>query len=333
MSTFRPDKDAIDFDEIKSQRSSLDTWIEVNLDWIVSHPESKEESEKEIEKTKEKIPELDAILAKEPPPPELPPGKPLIKVSGVLDEFETLCVIGYFTDREYDPVAFARKEERDQYGALLLAMVGNSSGAAVTSQTSVRVSDVCDFVRGKINGIPFHGWLGFTIAKVGDYVELAVIEQEGHYVVYAIAHPELRVVSMTPCCRAGILSDAKEQIFGTCYFFSLYLLILAIGAVFFIEKDLVGFLEYISLFSLVMIAILAPSTYYRRLKRPRPTVKLAEEIFTVLGFPDPTNLNICQFTKKKLKEIKANSLDGKSGKDSERVLPDKACFVSHYYYY
>ncbi|QXF35545.1 hypothetical protein CE143_21930 [Photorhabdus luminescens] len=73
MSTFRPYKDAIDFDEIKRQRSSLDTWIEVNLDWIVSHPESKEESEKEIEKTKEKIPELDAILAKEPPPPELPP--------------------------------------------------------------------------------------------------------------------------------------------------------------------------------------------------------------------------------------------------------------------
>ncbi|WP_248000635.1 hypothetical protein [Photorhabdus hindustanensis] len=66
MSTCRSFKEAIDFDEIKRQRSSLDTWIEVNLDWIVSHPESKEESEKEIEKTKEKIPELDAILAKEP---------------------------------------------------------------------------------------------------------------------------------------------------------------------------------------------------------------------------------------------------------------------------
>ncbi len=43
MSTFRPYKEAIDFDEIKRQRSSLDTWIEVNLDWIVSHPESQGE--------------------------------------------------------------------------------------------------------------------------------------------------------------------------------------------------------------------------------------------------------------------------------------------------
>ncbi|EYU13219.1 hypothetical protein [Photorhabdus aegyptia] len=135
MSTFRPYKDAIDFDEIKRQRSSLDTWIEVNLDWIVSHPESKEESEKEIEKTKEKIPELDAILAKEPPPPELPPRKPLIKVSGVLEEFETLCVVGYFTDREYDPAAFARQvAERLPYSLERIGLkMGNSFHRATVS--------------------------------------------------------------------------------------------------------------------------------------------------------------------------------------------------------
>ncbi len=108
---------------------------------------------------------------------------------------------GYFSDREYDPAAFARKEERELYGALLLSIAGNTSAAAINSQTKVRESDTCDFVRGKINGVPFHGWLGFTTAKMGDYVELAVTEQEGYYVVYAIAHPELRVVSMTPRCR------------------------------------------------------------------------------------------------------------------------------------
>ncbi|MCW7550826.1 hypothetical protein OO184_23565 [Photorhabdus sp. APURE] len=83
MNTYELLKDPIDFEEIKRQRSSLDTWIEVNLDWIVSHPEGREEAEKEIAKTKEKIPELDAILAKEPP--ELPPRKPLIKVNRVLE--------------------------------------------------------------------------------------------------------------------------------------------------------------------------------------------------------------------------------------------------------
>ncbi len=227
MSAYRSYKEAIDFDEIKSQRSSLDTWIEVKQERIQRRPEDREEVEKAIEELQAKIPELDAILAKKPPPPELPPGKPLIKVSGVLEEFETLCVVGYFTDREYDPVAFARQEELELYGGLLMSLAGNTSG--YNSQTKVRESDTCDFVRGKINGIPFHGWLGFTVAKAGDYVELVVTEKKGHYVVYAIAHPELRVVSMTPRCRQGIHSNAKYQARGAWYV-SLLLISLRAGS-------------------------------------------------------------------------------------------------------
>ncbi|MCW7764633.1 putative type VI secretion system effector [Photorhabdus luminescens] len=331
MSTCRPYKDAIDFEEIKRQRSSLDTWIEVNFDWIVSHPESKEESEKEIEKAKEKIPELDAILAKEPPPPELPPSKPLIKVSGVLEEFETLCVVGYFTDREYDPAAFARQEERELYGGLLLAIAGNTSGT--NSQTTVRVSDVCDFVRGKINGVPFHGWLGFTVAKVGDYVELAVTEQEGHYVVYAIVHPELKAISMIPRCKQGIHSNAKYQVLGTWYCSLVIFFMSVIMWFFFIKEDLVGYIEYMSSFWGGLAVFFSPLIYFSCMRNPKPTFRLAEEIFTVLGFPNPTEINLEKLTKKKLKEIKTNSLGERTGKESERVLPDRACFASYYYYY
>ncbi|NHB59698.1 putative type VI secretion system effector [Photorhabdus sp. RW14-46] len=333
MSTCRSFKEAIDFDEIKRQRSSLDTWIEVNLDWIISHPESKEESEKEIEKTKEKIPELDAILAKEPPPPELPPGKPLIKVSGVLEEFETLCVVGYFTDREYDPVAFARQEERELYGGLLMSLAGNTPG--YNSQTKVRESDTCDFVRGKINGIPFHGWLGFTVAKAGDYIELVVIEKQGHYVVYAIAHPELRVVSMTPRCRQGIHSNAKYQARGAWYVSLLLFFIFMIPSLFDEQngEDILGYIKCIASFCGLMAIVLSPLIYFSCMRNPKPTFRLAEKIFTVLGFSYPTEINLYQFTMKRLKEMKANSPAGKSGKESERVLPDKSCYSSYFYYY
>ncbi|WP_118988151.1 putative type VI secretion system effector [Photorhabdus sp. CRCIA-P01] len=329
MSTYRPYKAAIDFEEIKSQRSSLDTWIEVNLDWIANHPEDREKAEQEIAKTKEKIPALDAILVKEPPPPELPPGKPLIKVSGVLEEFEALCVMGYFTDREYDPAAFAREEDREQFGALLMAMVGNTSN----TQTRVRVRDVCDFVRGKINGVPFHGWLGLTTAKVGDDVELAVTEQEGHYVVYAIAHPELRVISMTPRCKQGIHANAKYQI-GSTWYFSLFVFsVFMIMWVFVIREDIVGYIEYMSLFCILMAIVFSPLVYFSCIRNPKPTFRLAEEIFTVLSFPNPTDINLYQFTLKKLKEIKASSSNGELSKGSERVLPDKSCYSSYYYYY
>ncbi|MEK9496360.1 hypothetical protein V2H77_07865 [Photorhabdus sp. P32] len=36
---------------------------------------------------------------------------------------------------------------------------------------------------------------------------------------------------------------------------------------------------------------------------------------------------------KRLRKIKANSPDGKLNKGSKRVLPDKSCYSSYYYYY
>ncbi|TNH44867.1 putative type VI secretion system effector [Photorhabdus luminescens] len=335
MSTFRPYKDAIDFEEIKSQRKRLNTQIAVKREIMIPrYPEDREGIEKAIVEIQAKIPELDAILAKEPLPPELPPGKPLIKVSGVLEEFETLCVMGYFTDREYDPVAFARQEERELFGGLLMAMAGNTSAAAVSLQTKVRVRDVCDFVRGKIDGVPFHGWLGFTVAKASDYVELAVTEREGHYVVYAIAHPELRVISMTPRCKQGIHSNAKYQIRGTWYgSLVIFLAFMIIGVFHDDVRGIILYMKYASLFCILMAIVFSPLVYFSCMRNPKPTFRLAEEIFTVLGFPNPTEINLYQFTMKKLKKMKANYLEGKSSKKSERVLPDKSCYSSYYYYY
>ncbi|WP_448512043.1 putative type VI secretion system effector [Photorhabdus laumondii] len=334
MSTYRSFKEAIDFDEVKRQRKDIDISVKIKREIIIPrYPEDREEEEKAIEELQAKIPELDAILAKKPPPPELPPGKPLIKVSGVLEEFETLCAIGYFTDREYDPVAFARQEERELYAGLLMSLTGNTSGS--NSSTNVRKRDVCDFVRGKINGIPFHGWLGFTGAKAGDYVELAVTEKEGHYVVYAIAHPGLRIVSMTPRCKQGIHSNAKYQIRATWYFALLLFFIFMIPSLFDEQngEDILGYIKCIASLCGLMAIVLSPLIYFSCMRKPKPTFRLAEEIFTVLGFPNPTEINLEKFTKKRLKEIKANSPDEQSDKESERVLPDKDCFISYYYYY
>ncbi|CAQ85912.1 MULTISPECIES: putative type VI secretion system effector [Photorhabdus] len=329
MSTYRPYKEAIDFDEIKRQRKSIDIDISVNREHAINFPDSKKEAEQEIMNLQAKIPVLDAILAKEPPPPELPPGKPLIKVSGVLEEFEALCVMGYFTDREYDLAAFSRQDEWEVYRRIRRVIAGNRTN----SQIRVSGRDVCDFVRGKINGIPFHGWLGFTTVKEGDYVELAVTEQEGHYVVYAIAHPELRVVSMTPRCKQGIHSDAKYQICviwcGSLVIFSMFM----IAWVFFIREYIVNYIKNMASFCGLMAMVLSPLVYSSCMRNPKPTLRLAEEICTVLGFPNPTKINLEKLTRKRLKKIKVNSPDGKLHKSSKRVLPDKDCYSSYYYYY
>ncbi|EBC8161528.1 hypothetical protein BWJ01_25175, partial [Salmonella enterica] len=190
----------IAFDEIRRKKSHCETIIEVNNKWAVEHPDECDplKLERENEQASAEITQLDAILATEPPPPELPPRQLLFKVSGVLEEFNVQKVIGYFTDREYDPEGFARQEASDQVGSLLLAVTGNAVGSAVTGQSKIRKNDACDFVRGKINGIPFHGWLGKTNAQPGDFVEMAVMGQGDHYVTYALMIPEIQTISMTP---------------------------------------------------------------------------------------------------------------------------------------
>ncbi|MBS9430856.1 putative type VI secretion system effector [Photorhabdus akhurstii] len=329
MNTYQMLRGAIDFEEIKSQRNSLDTWIEVKQERIQRRPEDREEVEKAIEELQAKIPELDAILAKEPPPPELPPGKPLIKVSGVLEELETLCVKGYFADRKYDPEEFAHREENRQFGALLLAMLGNSSQAAVNLRTEGRLSKICHFVQGKINGIPFHGWIGLTTVKTGDYVELAVTDQGEYYVVYALTNPERRTISITPCCNKGTRSKAKDAVFYTsCVFF--IIIVVCLGAIFFSGGG--NFWDGADLLILCLMFLATIFSFYAysaSIKKPWPSVKLAQDIFSVLGFPNPQDISLEKLTKKRLREIKSNP----SPENSEEVLPDKLCILSHYYYY
>lgn len=164
----------IAFDEIKRELSNAKIEIRIRQDAINEDPTLRASFEQVIKAQQDKIPQLEAILATEPPPPELPPRQLLFKVSGVLEEFNVQKVIGYFTEREYDPEGFARQVASEQVGSLLLAVTGNAAGSAVTGQSKIRKDDACDFVRGKINGIPFHGWLGKTNAQPGDFVEMAV---------------------------------------------------------------------------------------------------------------------------------------------------------------
>ncbi|EMC4272047.1 hypothetical protein VEL60_004100, partial [Cronobacter sakazakii] len=207
--TYRHRKDAIDFEKLISERKTIDTDLRSKRECIDLYPDSKCRLEKEITELYAKIPELDALLAKAPPLPALPPSQPLVKVSGVLEELNTLFTKGYFTDREYEPDEFTRQESQRQWGSVLLAAIGESAAATVNAQDSVRESHTYDFVQGKINGKPFYGWLGYCSAQCGDDVDMAATDHGDHYEVYALALPELRVITTIPCCAYGVIGKAN----------------------------------------------------------------------------------------------------------------------------
>lgn len=281
----------------------------------------------EIASLEQKISQLEAILATEPPQPELPPRQPLFRVSGVLEEFTVMKVIGYFTAREYDPETFAREEERNQVGALLLAMTGNAAGSAVTGRSDVRVSDRCNFVRGRINGISFYGWLGKTHVRVGDYVEMAVMGKDNHYLVYAIMFPELRTLSITPRCSCGREADIRfAAVYGMPMLASIFLIILIIF--FFLGVSWKGIGVFAAISGTALLLAFWRAARKGR-KTPGPVIRLTENIFATLGFTGPQSVDLRKLTKDRLKLLPAGSPSA-----ADREMPScRGAWVNYFYYY
>lgn len=312
----------IDFDEVKRELSNAKIEIRVRQDAINENPALRASFEQVIKAQQDKIPLLEATLATEPPPPELPPRQPLFKVSGVLEEFSVQKVIGYFTEREYDPEEFARLEASNQAGSLLLAMTGNAAGSAVTGQSDIRQDDRCDFVRGKINGIPFHGWLGKTNAQPGDFIEMAVIGKGDCYVTYALAIPEVRIVSMTPRCGCGREAEISFGKYGVMLIGGIFLAILAYLRIRGVDWEGIAFCAGVFAFMLSMAYFFAMRSIR---KKPGPVILLSESIFSVLGFPDPQWVDLPKITKEKIK--KGPSQNG------SRPMPARNSEQGYFYYY
>ncbi|EBC0459029.1 TPA: putative type VI secretion system effector [Salmonella enterica subsp. enterica serovar Panama] len=318
----------IAFDEIRRKKSHCETIIEVNNKWAVEHPDECDplKLERENEQASAEITQLDAILATEPPPPELPPSQLLFKVSGVLEEFSVQKVIGYFTEREYDPEAFAHKDASDQVGSLILAMVGNAAGSAVTGQSKIRQNDLCNFVRGKINGVPFYGWLGKTNVQVDDYVEMAVMGQGDCYVVYAIALPKLRTISMTPRCHRG--REAEIRVLTTRGFPAFYSPFL----IFFLIMHFKG-VEWrdTAIGAAIGAGVLLPAllaTIYKIRNKTSPVILLAEDIFAALGFADPKKVDLRKLTRRRLKQEVTDT-----STSAGREMPSRRSTLRYFYYY
>ncbi|MDH2067438.1 putative type VI secretion system effector [Pantoea sp. GD03673] len=322
-------KDALYFHRLKKEKRALESDIRVHSEWLSSHPRSIDSKDK-ISESEKKIVEIDVLLAKEPPTPELPPRQPLIKVSGVLEEIDILLARGFFSGREYEPEEFERNESNRLWGSVILAAVGESAAAAVHSQDDIREADVYDFVKGKINGKPFYGWLGRTTAIPGDYIELAAIDKNGHYEVYALALPKLRTVSMFPRCYQAIYSKALMDLKSIIYLpFGMAAFVCVFG-IFFpgisVDENFFIFLGYIATVMMAYCIIASPFAYYRNVKKPNPINVMAQRIFTALEMKEPEKINLEKITKEKSKH--------KSRQENQkRIMPDYREWVDYYYYY
>ncbi|MBU9816609.1 hypothetical protein J1781_17360 [Rahnella sp. C60] len=252
-------------------------------------------------RAKEYLRQVEAEKNSFPPLPELPPTKPLIKISGIVEELSVKKVIGYFDFSEYSTEK-ARAEEkikRDNEGASLLVLLQFFSGDAPHARFNdgKRKESQCIYVEGKVDGKLFSGWLKQTNIQVGDYVEMAAMPEDDGFKIYAAAKPQLETISVTTGCYAGKNRfSIRYVIKGTGIFFFFMVFIYASFASLSLEEWGYAVLIYLSLtggFSFVL---------FRGLNNDaRAPGDLFERICAALNIPNGNTLDLDKFTREKIK--------------------------------
>ncbi|MDX6039158.1 putative type VI secretion system effector [Scandinavium lactucae] len=253
---------------------------------------------------------LEQKLADAPPDPVLPPPAALIKVSGKLEAFSARLIPHYFDPEAYPQTHgyFTRQQERVAKAAVVVAAAGQGTAAQGMLLEGNRLSRLAWYVTGKINGKHFSGWLGYTFCQPGEEVELIVAPVGDEYLVYALSKPQERSITMTPGCYRG----KRQARWGGTWFW-LGILAFAIFSVLVVAVFNDGFRMFlnISLYKTLIFGfgcagsvIMGPALYSVWRRHPFPQEDLAEEIFTVMGWKNVTDINLVKLNRRRKRQWK-----------------------------
>ena len=293
-----------------------ENYLRERREWIklrqtIAHYESdgKKKHKKRLEELHREEKQRAKALADMPPDPVLPPPAPLIKVRGVVTNYHQRCLTHYFDTKAYPQTweYFSRQDENMASAAMVLA----STGSAATAQGMVasnedRVPAAAWYVTGEINGRPFSGWLGAPYCREGEEVELIAAPVGEEYLVYALVRPHARSLTMPPWCYQGIRRariDAMKVPISVVILLAILLLVVGLYKEDWVLSE--GLRQVITIFLVTgtfLYILPAIWTIWRR--HPFPKEQLTEEILTVAGWENVTNIDLLKHDKKKIKEFK-----------------------------
>ncbi len=281
-------------------------------------------------RAKEYLRQVEAEKNSFPPLPELPPTKPLIKISGIVEELSVKKVIGYFDFSEYSTEK-ARAEEkikRDNEGASLLLLLQFFAGDAPHARFNdgKRKESQCIYVTGKVDSRVFSGWLRHSNMQVGDYVEIAAMPENNEYRMYAVANPKMRIISTTQNCHFGRkYSNVKEFTILTGVFYTSIFIFLCLLEFPTLEEFLYAILVIFSL------TITTAFFITRGIKNEnRAPGELFEKICNALEIYNGETLNLAKYSRHKIKKINNQSGNEKVPSEIIQTL-DKGSFDVFYY--
>lgn len=320
------------WDEFKDkQKYPCVDYLKIRKEWAdlqkrITHIASVENERHKLPKLHKQAQKLEARLANAPPDPVLPPPASLIKVRGKLEAFHARLIPHYFDPKAYPQTHdyFARHEERVANAAVVIAASGQSATAQGMVFDSDRIRKLAWHVTGMINGKRFSGWLGYTFCQPGEEVELIVAPLGDEYLVYALAKHQERSISMTPGCYRG---KRQARWAGTWFWLGILGFALAGVVVTWIITYGISKLFDPELLDILItcmtsggIIVLAPALYSVWRRHPFPEEDLAEEIFTIMGWKNVTDINLRKLNSRRKRQWKRTGKPENPFKDQTPFL-------------
>ncbi|KEY59309.1 putative type VI secretion system effector [Serratia sp. DD3] len=266
-----------------------------------------------------------------PAQPELPPTQPLIKISGILEEISFKKVIGYFAYTEYSTEKQRAEEKlkRDNSGAVLVAVLSAFANSTAPNllKDGKKKEYQCLYVKGKIGGKSFSGWLNKTDIKVGDYLEMAVMPDGDEYKMYAVANPEQQTISTTPGCSTGSRWFTVKSLIKMSTIPSAVLILLPSS---FASPTLEQWVHIFFFYFLVAGSFFI-YTYRSLINEYRAPGDLFERICATLNIPNGKGLALAIYTGNFIKEKKRKGIWIES--DNEKMPQQKSQADSNFYFY
>ena len=284
-------------------------WIKLRQTIAYYESDGKKKHKKRLAELYREEKQRAKALADMPPDPVLPPPAPLIKVSGVVTNYHQRCLTHYFDTKAYPQTweYFSRQDENMASAAMVLA----STGSAATAQGMVasnedRVPSSAWYVTGEINGRSFSGWMGAPYCREGEEVELIAAPVGEEYLVYALVRPHARSLTMPPWCYQGIRRariDAMKVPISVVILLAILLLVVGLYKEDWVLSE--GLRQVITIFLVTgTFLYIFPAIWTIWRRHPFPKEQLTEEILTVAGWENVTNIDLLKHDKKKIKEFK-----------------------------
>ena len=265
--------------------------------------------------------------------PTLPP-KNLVKLSGTLSEFKGIfCYAPLFDGAYMSEEQKEKQKNKLRRGAVLATLNGNSVAALAGlghANGNDRSNDFsAQYITAKLdNTINLQGWLGDYKFNNGDQVEVVAEKHDDYYEVYAMLKPSEQIISLIPPCFAGRKHALKYYHLP---FFILYVVICLLMIYFlgdFTFDDILSCFGGVGVMFWAAILIVYKNSIATH-------VTLAEQIFTVLGWQDVTNINLDTISKQHIVKLIAQGKYATKYNNSidPYIRPPKNGAGNSFYYY